>query len=448
MEHVLQNFITALRGSGVRISVSESIDAMNAMKLMGYDNRQILKDSLSAALAKTRNEKEIFYSCFDRFFSLDGFSDPETDSISTPAIEPGKEDSPLTQMLVSQDNTGLSLLMRQAAEETDISGIWFFTQKSMYIQRILKGMGGEGLDRDIKRLSNEYDGYSKEKARLLKQARDLLFENVRDFVEQQFSLFAGSATEKMLERYLRDVRLSNLEKRDFQRMHVIIKKMVKRLNNLHSRRKKSSKRGALDLKKTLRENVAYQGLIFDPQWKARKIDRPDLVVLCDVSRSVEAIARFMLLFLYGLNEEVARISSYIFCSNLVEISRIFEEYPVDQALERLQKGVGLGIMLGRTDYGQALLDFKENWMEKISNKTTVIILGDARNNYGDPQTGIMRLIQERSKRLIWLNPEAPAFWGIDDSEMKRYLPYCYFARECNTINHLERVVDLLLSTRG
>ncbi len=448
MEHVLQNFMTALRGSGVRISVSESIDAMNAMKLIGYDNRQTLRDSLSVTLAKTRNEKEVFYSCFDRFFASEGLSGPETDSISTTPITPDEEDSPLTRMLVSRDMAGLSVLMRQAAEEADINAIWFFTQKSMYVQRILKGMGGEGLDRDIKSLSNENDGYSQEKIRLLREARDFLFENVRDFVEQQFSLFAGSATEQMLERYLRDVRLSNLERRDFQRMHVIIKKMAKRLNNLHSRRRKTSKRGALDLKKTLRENVAYQGLIFDPQWKARKIERPDLVVLCDVSRSVEAIARFMLLFLYGLNEEVARISSFIFCSNLVEVSRIFEEYPVDQALERLQKGVGLDIMLGRTDYGQALLDFKEDWMEKISNKTTVIILGDARNNYGDPQTGIMRLIQERSKRIIWLNPEAPAFWGIDDSEMKRYLPYCYFAKECNTINHLERVVDFLLSTRG
>lgn len=113
MEHVLQNFITALRGSGVRISLSESIDAMNAMKLMGYDNRRIIKDSLSVTLAKTRTEKEIFYSCFDRFFSPDGFSDPETDSFSAPAIEPDKEDYPLTQMLISQDNTGLSLLMRQ-----------------------------------------------------------------------------------------------------------------------------------------------------------------------------------------------------------------------------------------------------------------------------------------------------------------------------------------------
>ena len=446
MEHVLQELIAALRGSGVRISVSESIDAMNALRLMGYDNRQVLKHSLSATLAKSRNEKVLFDSCFDRFFSLDDFTGPETSSCSTPDLEPANEDSPLTWMLLSGDNTGLSLSMREAARETDISSIWFFTQKSLYIQRILQGMGQEGLDRDIQRLTKEHDRASQQKVRTLKQAKTLLFENVRNFVERQFSLFAESATEKMLERYLRDIRLSNLEQQDFQRMHVIIKKMVKRLNSLHSRRRKISRRGALDLKKTLRENVAYQGLIFDPQWKAKKINRPDLMVLCDVSRSVQTVARFMLLFLYGLNEEVVKIRSFIFCSNLVEVSHIFEEYPVEEALVRLQGGIGLGILLGRTDYGQSLLDFKEKWLDVVSNKTTVLILGDARNNYGNPQTGILKLINERNKKLIWLNPESPSFWGTGDSEMKRYLPYCSLARECSTVNHLERVVGSLLQT--
>ena len=446
MEHVLQDLIAALRGSGVRISVSESIDAMNALRLMGYDNRQILKTSLSATLAKSRHDKALFDSCFDRFYSLDGFIDPEINFCSTPDSEPAKEDSPLTWMLLSGDNTGLSLSMREAAREADISSIWFFTQKSLYIQRILRGMGQEDLNRDIQRLSKEHDHPSQQKVRALKKAKTLLFENVRNFVEQQFSLFAGSATEKILERYLRDIRLSNLEQQDFQRIHVIIKKMVKRLNSLHSRRRKTSKRGALDLKKTLRENVAYQGLIFSPKWKAKKINRPDLMVLCDVSRSVQTVARFMLLFLYGLNEEVAKIRSFIFCSNLVEVSHIFEEYPVEEALVRLQRGVGLGIFLGRTDYGQSLLDFKEKWLDVVSNKTTVLILGDARNNYGNPQIDILKLIHQRNKKLIWLNPESPSFWGIGDSEMKRYLPYCSFARECSTVNHLERVVGSLLQT--
>jgi uncharacterized protein with von Willebrand factor type A (vWA) domain len=446
MEHVLQDLIAVLRGSGVRISVSESIDAMNALRLIGYENRQILKASLSATLAKSRHDKALFDSCFDRFYSLDDFIDPETNFCSAPDSEPAKEDSPLTWMLLSGDNTGLSLSMREAALEADISSISFFTQKSLYIQRILQGMGQEDLNRDIQRLSKEHDRPSQQKVRALKQARTLLFETVRNFVEQQFSMFAGSTIEKILERYLRDIRLSNLEQQDFQRIHVIIKKMVKRLNSLHSRRRKTSKRGALDLKKTLRENVAYQGLIFSPQWKTKKINRPDLMVLCDVSRSVQTVARFMLLFLYGLNEEVAKIRSFIFCSNLVEVSHIFEEYPVEEALVRLQRGVGLGIFLGRTDYGQSLLDFKEKWLDVVNNKTTVLILGDARNNYGNPQTDILKLIHERNKKLIWLNPESPSFWGIGDSEMKRYLPYCSFARECSTVNHLERVVDSLLQT--
>lgn len=136
MEHVLQDLIAALRGSGVRISVSESIDAMNALRLMGYDNKQILKASLSATLAKSRHDKVLFDSCFDRFYSLDDFIDPETNFGSTLDSEPAKEDSPLTWMLLSGDNMGLSLSMREAARETDISSIWFFTQKSLYIQHL------------------------------------------------------------------------------------------------------------------------------------------------------------------------------------------------------------------------------------------------------------------------------------------------------------------------
>jgi uncharacterized protein with von Willebrand factor type A (vWA) domain len=448
MDQVLQNLIIALRGSGVRISVSETMEAMHAVNLIGYEERQILKDSLSATLAKSQREKAIFETCFDRFFSLDNFSDPETDFSGPQAIDLSEEDSPLTQMILSGDNTGLSMSMREAAQEIDISGIRFFTQKSLYIHRILRGMGSEGLDWDIRRLDKEERASSQKKASALKEARDHLFANVRNFVEQQYSLFAGSATEGIIENYLRHIKLSNLEQQDFKRMHVIIQKMVRRLNDLHSRRRKTSKRGWLDLKKTLRENVAYQGLLFEPRWKAKKIDRPDIVAICDVSRSVEAVARFMLLFLYSLNEAFARVRSFIFCSNLVEASHVFEEYQVEEALVRLQRGVGLGIKLGLTDYGQTFRDFKKNWLDAVTKKTTVIILGDARNNYGEPETGILRLIQERSRRLIWLNPEGPSFWGTGDSEMKRYLPYCYLVRECSTVTHLGRIVDFLLRTRG
>lgn len=444
MEQVLLDLITALRGSGVRISPSESMDAMKAAVLVGYEDRIILRDSLSASLAKSRHEKELFEACFDSYFSFDGFSNPEEEPpFPSAATTPDAQDSHLTRMLLSGDNTGLSISMREAAKKAKIKDIYFFTQKSLYVQRILKGMGIEGLNRDIESLSNNESSQTQQTAGALRQGRDLLFEKVKDFVEGQFSLFAASATEQILDKYLKDMKLSNLEQRDFHRMHAIIKRMVKPINDYHSRRRKRAKRGSLDLKTTLRENIAYQGLIFKPQWKTKKIDRPDMVVLCDVSRSVETVARFMLLFLYSLNEEIAKISSFIFCSNLVEVNHLFEKYDVDEALIRLQKGVGLGIHLGRTDYGQAFGDFKANWLDKVTNKTTILILGDARNNYGNPETGILSLLHKRGKRVIWLNPESPPFWGTGDSEMKRYLPFCSIARECSSVNHLERVVGVL-----
>lgn len=446
MEQVLLDLIVALRGSGVRISPSESIDAMKAAALVGYENRMVLQDSLSAALAKSRHEKEIFEECFDRYFSFDGFSNPEEQPSFPSATNPEAQDSPLTQMLLSGDNTRLSISMREAAKKEKLSEIYFFTQKSLYVQRILKEMGLEGLNRDIDSLSGNQSAQAQQKVGALKEGRDLLFEEVKDFVERQFSLFAASAAEEILDKYLRDMKLSNLEQRDFHRMHAIIKRMVKPLNDYHSRRRKRAKRGSLDLKTTLRENIAYQGLIFEPRWKTKKIDKPDMIALCDVSRSVETVSRFMLLFLYSLNEEVAKIRSFIFCSNLVEVSHLFDKYDVDEALVRLQKGAGLGIHLGRTDYGQAFRDFKENWLDKVTNKTTVLILGDARNNYGNPETGILSLVHKRGKRVIWLNPESPPFWGTGDSEMNRYLPFCSIAKECSSVNHLERVVGFLLKT--
>ncbi|MCF8083090.1 MAG: VWA domain-containing protein [Deltaproteobacteria bacterium] len=446
MEQVIHHLMTALRSAGVRISPSEGLDALAAVRLVGYGHRQVLKDALGATLAKSHHDKQRFDACFDRFFSPDSLSDTPSASASPPLREHESEVSALSQMLLAGDTIGLSMAMREAAQHADITKMWFFTQKQLYVNRILTAMGVEDLDRDIQRLSQDQRG-SQEKAGILQAEKDRLSVQVRDFVEQQYALFAGPATEALMERYLRDMRLSNLEQADFHRMRPIIQNMAKRLNDMYSRRKKKAKRGLLDPRKTLRRNVAYDGVLFEPCWKDRKLDRPDLMVLCDVSRSVQTVARFMLLFLYSLNEAVARIRSFIFCSNLVEASWVFEKYPVDEALVRLQRGMDLELGLGRTDYGQAFRDFRDKALDRVGRKTTLIILGDGRTNYGNPETGILRLMYQRSGRLVWLTPEPPSFWGTADSEMPAYRAHCSMVRECSTVNHLERIVDLLLRTR-
>ena len=426
--------------------MSETLDAATTIKTVGYNDRQILKDSLSASLAKSHREKRIFNDCFDRFFSADSMN--ALDNLPLADQVPVPDASPLAAMILAGDRTGLSVSMSVAARKVDLSAISFFTQKSLYIQRILQEMGQEGLKQDIFRMSEPKGSWSKQSLETLQAGRERLFEEVRDFVEKQYRLYASSVPEQIMESYLKRVSLSNVEQRDVDRMRRIIKKMVQRLNDRYSRRRKRAHKGALDLKTTLRKNLSYHGLIFEPCWKGKKIDRPELMVLCDVSRSVQPYSRFMLLFLYSLHEQLARIRSFIFCTTLIEVSDVFKECGVEEALVKLESGGSLDLTLGRTDYGQSLQDFREKALDRVTRKTTVILLGDARNNYGDPRTDLLKRIHELSKRVLWLNPEPPAYWGTGDSEMKRYAPYCFLAQQCSTVTHLERVVDFLLRTQG
>ena len=443
MDRVLGNFILALRSSGVRISVSETLDAMQVAQLVGYSDRQLLKTSLGSSLAKSLPEKELFEHCFERYFTTDIAVDHAPDRENSP--EGADTEVPLlAQLILSGNMPGLAIAMGEAGNAVDMTGMQYFTQKGLYIRRIQQRMGMDALGDYIRALQGQGGGEAVRTAERLEEGRSDLAESVRNFVERQFDLYSGSASGEMLERYLRNMRLSNLEQTHYHQMQAIIQRIVKQLRDLHSRRKKGAKRGQLDFKKTLRNNISHQGLLFDRRWKMKKLDRPKVMVICDVSRSVSTIVRFFLLILYSMNELVDKIRTFILCSNLVEVTDIFEKYALEEALVRLQTGAGLDIWMGRTDYGQSLRDFWSGWGRDVTKKTTVIILGDARSNYGEPEVEILKKIQERCKQLIWLNPETPSLWGSGDSEMRRYLPFCHMARECSTLNHLEKVMHALL----
>lgn len=446
MDRTIRNFILALRRSGVAVSTSETLDAVRAVENLGYSDREVFKGGLAATLAKSHHAKVVFDKCFDRFFSAILPARDYQYTTQYTGNESRAELSQLSQMLLSGDRGGLAIAIQQAAREVDVTNIQFFTQKSAYIQKILRQMGVDGLNRDIGEMNRSEE--SVELSKLLLQVRDELFQTVRDFVEQQLALYAPSTSDGMIEQYLADIRLSNADERDFEKMHAIVRKMAAKLKTVYSRKRKIAKRGHLDFKKTLRKNIAHQGLLFTTCWKTKRVDRPNVVVVCDISRSVKNVSRFFLLFLYTLNEMLSKIRTFVFCSNLAEVSRIFEEYPLSRAIAAVESGADIGVNFGLTDYGRAFADFKENHLREVSQRTTVIIIGDARNNYDNPRSEILKLIREKSKSVIWLNVESRFKWGSGDSEMLKYLPYCDLATECNTLNHLEKVSRKLLKMRA
>ena len=491
MQSPLVNFIDVLRSHDVRVSPAETLDAMHAMSILGYEDREHLRIGLAATLAKTPREKVIFDACFERYFSHNfdadtaeseqaanedssdnsetaeqseqnqqpgasgavaggdsggdssgsgGQSDPfdQVDSEDSPALQE-LLDSQLMQQLRDGEREHLTMDIARAAERSDLGEIRMFTQKGIFTRRILDEMGEDLLRNAV----IEAEQTASNLLQPLRQYRDALRELVRDYVEREYLLHAEGRNQQFMEDIIGRTKLNNIEHQYMHRVQDLVRKMARRLAAKHSRKRKVYRRGQLNMTRTIRRGVATDGALFETFWKRTRKDKPQLLAVCDVSGSVAAYAKFLLLFLYSLNEVLPRGRSFAFSSNLGEVSELFEKYPVEQAVEMVNRQYG-----GATDYGTAFADFTSLALEDINSSTTVIILGDARNNNGDPRLDVLQSIYQRAKQVLWLNPESRRMWGTGDSEMRRYQSACHFAAECGSLKQLERVVDQLLkSTR-
>ncbi|WP_043360939.1 VWA domain-containing protein [Belnapia sp. F-4-1] len=428
MQGPLLDFLRAARSAGLRISPAESIDAARAVEQVGYADRATLRDTLSLVLAKSAEEKRLFADCFDLFFSRPAFT-PEQPEETAPATA----DSPLAQMLLAGDQSGLAAAAEGAASEIEVANITIFTQVNLYTRRILERMGLAALDREIASAPPAMAGR-------LREGRDRLREQVRELVQQNLALYARGQAEEYRNRTLTRTRLAAIDRRDHDRMRKLVRAMARRLATQYGRRRKRRRRGLLDARRTIRRNMGWDGLPFLPVWKEEVIDKPKLVVLCDVSGSVAAMAQFLLLFLYSLNEALAGLHAFAFSGTLVPVSDLLESQPIERAIPAVLDRAGFG----SSNYGQALADFAEGHMALLDSRTTVIILGDGRGNRTDPRADLLAAMANRAKQIVWLNPEPRPIWGTGDSDMPRYAPHCRVAAVCNTLDALDRIIAGLL----
>ncbi len=450
----LRRFLQVARGAGLRVSAAEGIDAARAVDLIGYADRTILKDTLGLLLAKTPDEKAAYEEVFDLYFKRDEFAGDKVDDQD--GGEPNEASSPsngeggdgmggqggqsLGSLLSSDDRATLATAMEQAAREAGIENIRFFTQKNLYARRILDRMGLRALERDMEAMRQTGTPEGLGRAQFLEGKVDQLRDAVRDFVERNLILYAKGETEKFREELLKSARLSNLERRDLDRMRILVRQMAKKLAARYAKTRRRRLRGQLDTRRTLRRNMGWGGIPFITVWKQKRIEKPRVMVLCDVSGSVAAMAQFLLMFMYSINEALSDIRSFAFAGSLIEVSDILEKEPVEEAITKIMSLIGFG----SSNYGNSFADFEDGWMKHVTNKTTVIILGDARGNRTDPRTDVIGRLSQRSKRIIWLNPEYRSAWGTGDSDMFRYAPFCNLVTVCSTLRHLERAISDIL----
>jgi uncharacterized protein len=452
MRDNLHRFFRAARGAGVHVSPAESIDAMRAVAKVGFEERSILRDTLLLTLAKSEDEKKALGSCFDLFFSQPEPVQPSDAKQSTDESAPASPNQsaqsagggqpqnlgPLAQMLLAQDPSAIAAAIANAASAASLSDIRYFTQRGIFQSRLLDQMG-------IQRLNDDLDGLTATNPALaerLTAATDALRETVRDRVALALLLYGREEAENLRNEILRNAPLARIEPRQIEQMRALIRQMARRLRERFSKPRKRQRRGHLDVRRTLRRNAAWGSVPFLTAWKRKHRDKPKIVALCDVSGSVARVSDFFLLLIHSLHEVVSDVRSFAFSGHLIEVSDILESKSAEEAMHDIMGKVGFG----SSDYGSSLADFERQWMASVTPQTTVIVLGDARSNNLDPRADILRRISERSKRLVWLNPEGRLTWGFGDSEMPRYATFCNVVRQCATAQQLERAVTDIVAT--
>ncbi len=456
MRENLHRFFRAARGAGVRLSPAESIDAMRAVAKVGIADRAILRDTFLLTLAKTQDEKKALGDCFDLFFDQpepqappeDGKPDEqekeEADSSAGSPGDSGDGDEQteglgdLAQMLLAQDRNEISAAIASAANAASLSDIRYFTQRGIFSGRILERMGIQRLRDDLDELQSTNPAL----AERLTNALDGLRGTVRDTVAQALMLYGREEAENLRNEILRNAPLSRIEPRQVEQMRHLIRQIARRLRERYSKPRKRQRRGHLDVRRTIRRNAAWGGVPFLTSWKRRHRDKPKIVAICDVSGSVARVSDFFLLLIHSLHEVVDDVRSFAFSGHLIEVSDILERKSPEEAMAEIMSKVGFG----SSDYGNSFADFENEWMNSLTPRTTVIVLGDARSNNLDPRADILRRIAERSKRLVWLNPEGRMAWGWGDSEMPRYSTFCTVVRQCATAQQLERAVSDIVAS--
>jgi len=467
MDNTLLQFIRHLRHHGLPVSTAETLDAMQVTAALGYSDPILLRDGLASCLAKTVDDNDTFALCFDQFFHLDHSqeaSSSDSQAANTEQNLPSSEQANEGEGEVgdgdgdgqaSGEGQGDSAMpgkggggggqgsqtraeVMRAAAEAGIENIQFRTQRGVFRRRILDVLGDKQRQIEIQALR---EAGNDERANWLEQIRDAQIAAVIDVINRQLLLNNDASSRAIRDDILQNSSLSAMESYHRERLPPLIRKLAKKLASRHRQRHRHARKGKLDLGKTLRRNIAYGGIPFHRFWKTTRKDKSEIFVLCDISGSVSAWSRVLLLFMQALSDVLPSTRCFVFCGRSIEVTDLFRQYPADEALAIVQQRHGLG----SSDYGLALNTFRDQIADKLNRRSCVIILGDGRDNGGDTGIAALRDIYHRARLVLWFNPESQFSWNTGDSEIRRYQSAAHYVAECGSLRKLERLLDGLLS---
>ena len=461
MDQRILEFIGDLRRAEMRVSTSEALDALAASATVGLEDRETFKSALATTLVKESRDLPTFDRLFDLYF-LDlqalgaglkkalGPGDPRIQELLDRVMdEEGMEVDELTDLLLRGQGTDMEMAIREGGQGAGLERLMYFLQIGYFSRRIYDKFDWEAIERDLSRVMGMLEARGMDPGLLarIRNYLDLRLEAfrrmIRQHVERELERRAYRQGERLTREVLTDKPLFALSPDEVAQMKAVVARLARKIKDALALRQRQEEKGRLDSRRTIRKSLQYGGIPMEVQFRRRHREKPKLVTVCDVSDSVRNASRFMLQLVWSLQECFSRVRSYVFVSEIAEVTQAFNTYPVDRAIDWALKSSPVDYHC-RSDFGYAFNRFCRTELESMDRKTTILVLGDARNNYNDPQPWALRQIRERVKGIIWLNPEGQWGWGIGDSVMPIYAASCDVVKECRTIGQLVQVVDQLV----
>jgi uncharacterized protein with von Willebrand factor type A (vWA) domain len=459
MVNLILRFVSSSRAAGMRISTSEVLDCLRHLAWIDPLEEPQFQSVLRANFAKSRREQAHFERLYHLFFhelrqDISIARSPAlADQIQSllHSLSPSDAIRPSMRVLfdfLSGDPAGLLEWIRSsgAGENGRGSGEAVGAGAASRRRQLLEQIDTLG-NRLAQLVAGRRDDLGwEERSDLAAHFQDRL-DAVRRLLSEPAADRPGHAESRRSFRHLADdlgaMHFASLTPREVEAMRETVEQLVRRLKDQIGRRYAARNRGVLDIKKTLRRAAAYQGVPIEACFRNRPPRKAKIVTLCDVSGSVWSAARFMLNMLYSLQECFTQVRSFIFVAGLEEVTEVFKRHEINLAIDKILKEAGIDYNAA-TDYGKTFREFKRRYMDILNRQTTVIVIGDGRSNYTNPEERILEEMRERSRRLIWLNPETPQFWYTGDSEMRVFQTVCDEVRPCQNLNQLLAFITSLV----
>lgn len=457
---VASELLWVLRREGVSIATSQAIDAVRALRAVGFESPEDVREALAAVVVQRPRDRARFDRAFDGYFTRSsrrtlwerleakGFSSSELDALREllDALAGASPDGALSTLLGR--SADLDRLLYLAGSSRLLEAMKSPLQAGFYTHRLLERVGAWKASDALASLRPRLvDALGAERAAALGSALEeelaAAVDDVRAFVRHTLELReAGAAAADDPT----SAPLASLDEAEMEEARRALRRFVQRLRGAERVRRRRARAGRIDPHRTLRLAMRTDGVPFALARRARRRDRPKLVMLCDVSESVRSVARLLLELTYAAQELFSGTRTFVFVSELGETTRLFEEHPVEVALSRAYSGAVVPVT-HNSNYGRALRAFQARVVPELDRRTTVVVLGDGRTNYLEPAAEVLDAVRARARALVWLCPEPRPAWATGDSAMPRYAPKCTRVLEVRSARDLEDATRLLLALR-